>query len=165
MPDGHDAPHCLQGCGSWRLQPIQEGLMLSHWRKMRNTLQDFTERLCRRGEQSDRGQSNAKGPTVNLGTPLSSSRYPPPKHARRNHCPPRKATWKYSFWISTNQLAPVLPSSGLLTSMKMVRDQPSWGHNSYKMPEVNEEGGLLQHSLQLSPQAEWRGDGRSTLSR
>lgn len=26
--------------------------MLSHCRKMRNTLQDFTERLCRRGEQS-----------------------------------------------------------------------------------------------------------------
>lgn len=27
--------------------------MLSHCRKMRNTLQDFTERLCEREEQSD----------------------------------------------------------------------------------------------------------------
>ena len=35
--------------------------------------------------------------------------------------------------------------------MKMLSDQPFWGHNSYKMPEINDEGGLLQHSLQLSP--------------
>lgn len=38
---------------SQRQWPVQEEFMLSHCRKMRNTLQDFTERLCERGEQSD----------------------------------------------------------------------------------------------------------------
>lgn len=39
--------------------------MLSHCRKMRNTLQDFTERLCERGEQSNNQRLRHRNRTCN----------------------------------------------------------------------------------------------------
>lgn len=48
-----------EGCVRFprRQQPVQEGSTLSHWRKMRKTLEDFTERLCGRRKS---GQSASR---------------------------------------------------------------------------------------------------------
>lgn len=85
--------------------------MLSHWRKMRNTLQDFTERLCRRGEQSDRGQSNAKGPTDSQprGLPLQLQ-VPTTKACKEKSLPPKKSHPEI-FFLDINK--PVSSSSSL----------------------------------------------------
>lgn len=57
--------HQPGGRSQGQQQPVQEKFMLSHCRKMRNTLQDFTERLCRRGEQSHHQElRHATGPAT-----------------------------------------------------------------------------------------------------
>lgn len=85
--------------------------MLSHWRKMRNTLQDFTERLCRRGEQSDRGQSNAKGPTDSQPRdPPLQLQVPTTKACKEKSLPPKKSHLEI-FFLDINK--PVSSSSSL----------------------------------------------------
>ena len=59
----------MHGVGSQRQQPVQEEFMLSHCRKMRNTLQDFTERLCERGEQSGNQRLRHLNSTCNCHQP------------------------------------------------------------------------------------------------
>lgn len=109
------------------------------------------EALQEKGSKATEVKAMQRDPQrANLRTPLQLQ-VPTTKACKEKPLPPEKAIWKYSFWISTNQLASAFPCSGLLTCMKMLRHQPLWGHNSYKMPERNDEGGLLQHSLQLSP--------------